>query len=238
MDEDDQKPHVSLRELIKQRALEKKPTVTKATARVAKTIAKKERSKPPLEKKKKRKGAPQEVSSYKRRGVAPPQKKNAERGLPERPARARDPRFMDSSGQLDTTAFSQAYKFLEGYRKDELSMLTAQAAQASRDGDEEAATALRKEIYARKQQDAMRARKVKVSAQLSKLRKEEAEKVKQGKKPFYHSKQHAQQKMLEEQYKDASPAVVEKAVAKKRKVAASKARKLLPKTRRSADAPG
>ena len=38
-----------------------------------------------------------------------------------------------------------------------------------------------------------------VSAQLSKLRKEEAEKVKQGKKPFYHSKQHAQQKMLEEQ---------------------------------------
>merc|ERR1719465_336853 len=103
---DDEKPHVSLRDLIKQRNLEKKPKVSKASARVGKAITKAERAKPPAEKKKKKKGAPAEVSSYKRHGVAPPRKKNEERGLPARPARARDPRFADTAGKLDVASFS------------------------------------------------------------------------------------------------------------------------------------
>ena len=67
---------------------------------------------------------------------------------------------------------------------------------------------------------------------LSKHRREEKEKVRQGKKPFYLKKADQKQLALVEQFKGMKGKQVEKAIEKRRKKQAGKLRKFMPDARR------
>lgn len=181
---------------------------------------------------KKRKGAPEEVSS--RKPVAPP------KGIKRKAVQPRDPRFDDMSGNLDMDKFQQNYAFLEEYREEELKELKRDVFRVKkkmRRSKSAAAADLQEsmsaEIRTRIQQDKQRKHLGEMQTAERSVRREEREKVRTtGKTPYYH-KRGAIRKMVAEKRKESKKGSRDKQSERREKKLGSKEKKKLPRRRAS-----
>ena len=169
------------------------------------------------------KHAPAELSSRKavsrKREVVPTQKINH-----------RDPRFEPYGGVIDESISKRNYSFLDAYRNSEISELKL-AIRKTNDGEfkEQLKSALlkmetRKEAHKTKEQQ---------QEVLRKHRKEEKEKIEQGKRPFFLKKADQRKMLLIERFESMNTKQVDKVILGRRKKKAAKERKAMPGTRKS-----
>eukprot|EP00397_Hematodinium_sp_SG-2012_P064462 GEMP01091204.1.p1 GENE.GEMP01091204.1~~GEMP01091204.1.p1 ORF type:complete len:229 (-),score=82.06 GEMP01091204.1:132-818(-) len=167
-----------------------------------------------------KKGKPIEVSNRRKRPPDAVLAKNK-----KKKDEFRDPRFSELSGNLDVDMFGKAYGFLDEYRRTEKATLK----QVAPTNSEAKAVLERME-----QQDKRRLKLGKMSELKHKLNAEEKEKVKEGKTPYFYSEVDIKKRVRREEF-EAIKGDKEKFLAKKRKRAAGKAKKLLPARREKHD---
>lgn len=142
----------------------------------------------------------------------------------------RDPRF-DALSQRHTHPgdTDKAYSFLRDYQESEIKDLAA-AIRASKSEDEK--ESLRRTMMS--MQNRLRAKDHQKRAQevLKSHRKEEKEKVLQGKTPFYLKKKELKERTLVEKYKGMKGREREKAMDKKRKKEGQREKRRMPEARR------
>ena len=170
----------------------------------------------------KSKNAPQEISS--KRPVS------RKRLLPTSHAPSRDPRFetLSTPTTVPSSTLRASYSFLEDYQRDEIALLKTQI-RATR--DTEAKAQLEKTLQSL--QSRREARKVKDRAEgvLSRRKREEREKVKQGKRPYYLKRKEERELVLEERYSGLGKKRLEKVLEKKRKKKEGKELRKMPRQR-------
>lgn len=106
-------------------------------------------------------------------------------------AKARDPRFDDAAGAYREAGFKQAYSWLAEKKQDELAELKAAAAKTK---DPEKRSELRAAIARYRTESRQRSRVEREKGLVADWKKQERERVKAGKKPFFLKK--ADQKKL------------------------------------------
>ena len=141
----------------------------------------------------------------------------------------RDPRFDPLTGPLDDNRVKQNYGFLSTYRTSEISQLKS-AIRASKNPDEKEKLqkALRR-MESRRQADEAKERQQKV---IREHRKEEREKVREGKKPFFLKEGEIKKRALVARFEGMGEKKRERVVARRRKKMAGKERKGMPERRR------
>jgi ribosomal RNA-processing protein 36 len=144
----------------------------------------------------------------------------------------RDPRF-DAIGQNSAPSGNseKAYSFLYDYQKSEIAELKA-ALKRTKSEDE-------KEILGRKinsMENRLKAKEAREKEQevLRKHRKEEREKVEQGKTPYYLKKKDLKEKVLVEKFKGMKGKEREKLIEKRRRKESQREKKRMPTDRRMA----
>ena len=141
----------------------------------------------------------------------------------------RDPRFEPYGGAIDEPKTKRNYSFLDTYRNSEISELKL-AIRKSKDseGKDKLKHALlkmesRKEAHKTKEQ---------LQEVLRKHRKEEKEKIEQGKRPFFLKKADQRKMLLIEKFESMKGKQVDKVIVGRRKKKAAKERKGMPGTRK------
>ena len=168
------------------------------------------------------KHAPAEISSKRavsrKREVVPTQK-----------SIHRDPRFEPLYGAVDEKRTKKDYSFLDAYRDSEMLHLKL-AIRKIKDG--EGKEKLKRALLS--MESRKKAQKMKEQQQeiLRKHRKEEKEKIEQGKRPFYLKKADQKKKALIERFEGMKSTQVDKTIERRRKKKAAKERKGMPSTRR------
>mmetsp|Transcript_25231 Transcript_25231/g.54557 ORF Transcript_25231/g.54557 Transcript_25231/m.54557 type:complete len:273 (+) Transcript_25231:124-942(+) len=143
-----------------------------------------------------------------------------------------DPRFSDISGKLDEKIFAKNYEFLDEYRDKEIEVLSKSLRKIKGEGKR---AELKTELLQMKQQSKERKRGLRVMHRLDSLHREERQKVKEGKKPYFMKRAVVEHISLEERYKELrKEGKLGKFMEKRRKKDASKDRRWLP-GRRGAD---
>eukprot|EP01036_Dinobryon_divergens_P032150 gene32150-41685_t len=138
----------------------------------------------------------------------------------------RDPRFSDISGVMDDKIFAKNYIFLDEYREKEID-LVAKSMRKIKNVDKKAE--IKAELMKMKQQHAERRRGLAVMSKLEELKKEEKEKVKSGKNPFFLKKSVKKTIALEERYNELKKeGKLHKYMEKRRRKNAAKDRRYLP----------
>jgi len=164
-----------------------------------------------------KKGKPKEVSN---RREHPPDSKKKKR---KKEAEAnRDPRFSSTAGN-DVVMFSKAYEFLDEYRQNEKSVLK----NAGVTGAKEA-------LERMEQQDKRRVKLGKLMDLKHQLHKQEKEKIKEGKTPYFFSDADVKKRLKREEF-ESIKGDKDKFLSKRRKKAAGKEKKLLPARRNVAE---
>lgn len=143
---------------------------------------------------------------------------------------ARDPRFLPLSGPLDPEKTKKAYSFLDSYRDDEMAELKKAIKEAKDADSKEKLKQALKVMESRKKTNMRKDREQEV---LARHKKEEKEKVKAGKKPFYLKKAELHKKVLVDEFKGMKCAKLDRAIERRRKKIASKEKKNLPWERRN-----
>lgn len=164
-----------------------------------------------------KKGKPKEVSN---RREHPPDSKKKKR---KKEAANRDPRFSSTAGNLDVVMFSKAYEFLDEYRQNEKSVLK----NAGVTGAKEA-------LERMEQQDKRRVKLGKLMDLKHQLHKQEKEKIKEGKTPYFFSDADVKKRLKREEF-ESIKGDKDKFLSKRRKKAAGKEKKLLPARRNVAE---
>lgn len=182
--------------------------------------------------KKRKKGAPMEVSN--RRARAPPCRPAA--SAKKQIIAPRDPRFDDMSGSLDLDLFHHKYAFLEEYRASELEDMRTQVSKLRRRRDERSrnqAAEVEAAIKRQLQEDKLRTRLGELRDEELATKKEEREKVRTtGKIPFFH-KRGAVRKQLMEKRKQTKRGFGSKQPDERReRKEAAREKKRLPRQRR------
>ena len=168
------------------------------------------------------KHAPAELSSKKavsrKREVVPVQKKNH-----------RDPRFEPLSGPVDEEKTKKNYSFLDAYRDSEISEIKSAIRQTK---DIEGKEKLRNTLVSMESRKKAQEMKEQQQEVLRKHRREEKEKIQQGKKPFYLKKADQKQMALIERFESMKSKQIDKVIKRRRKKKAAKERKGMPDARR------
>jgi ribosomal RNA-processing protein 36 len=126
------------------------------------------------------KSGPQEVSSKK-----PVSRKRTLASIQPQRHQRRDPRFDTLTNPVDQQSFRAAYTFLEDYQRDEISLLKTQIKQSKDVNEREKLEKALKSLQSRKDS---RIAKDRAQEVLNARKREEKEKVKQGKQPYYLKK--------------------------------------------------
>ena len=142
---------------------------------------------------------------------------------------ARDPRFDPLTGPLDPNRVKQTYSFLKSYHESEIAQLKAalRAPKLAPAEKEQLQKAL-KRMESRKQADERKEAQQKV---VREHRKEEKQKVKEGKKPYFLKKGELKKRMLEEKLEGMGEKRRERAVEKRTKRKAQKEKREMPERR-------
>lgn len=168
------------------------------------------------------KHAPAELSSKKavsrRREVVPTQKINH-----------RDPRFEPLSGAVDEQKTQRNYSFLDTYRDSEMSELRSAIRKVK---DSEAKEKLKRALLSMESRKKAQGMKEQQQGVLRKHRREEKEKIEQGKRPFYLKKADQKKMALVERFEGMKDKQVDKTIERRRKKKAAKERKGMPDARR------
>mmetsp|Transcript_1752 Transcript_1752/g.2982 ORF Transcript_1752/g.2982 Transcript_1752/m.2982 type:complete len:299 (-) Transcript_1752:936-1832(-) len=144
-----------------------------------------------------------------------------------------DPRFTEFSGRMNEKIFAKDYAFLDDYRDNEISELSKSLRKIK---SETKKSELKSEIIKMKQQSKERKRGVKVMERLEHMKRDEREKVKQGKKPFFLKKSAKHTIELEERYKELrQEGKLHKFMEKKRKKNSNKDHRWIPGRRGDGD---
>ena len=146
--------------------------------------------------------------------------------------KVRDPRF-DAMQQrhAHTGNVEKAYSFLQDYQATEIAELKAAMKATKNEDDREK---LKRKIGSMENRIKAKAAKEREQEVLRKHRKEERQKVEQGKNPYYMKKSELKEKALVEKYKNMKGKDREKAMDKKRKKESQKEIKRMPEARRMA----
>ncbi|KAM0713642.1 hypothetical protein Q7P37_010604 [Cladosporium fusiforme] len=144
--------------------------------------------------------------------------------------KVRDPRF-DAMQQrhAHTGNVEKAYGFLQEYQADEIAELKAAMKATKNEDDREK---LKRKIGSMENRIKAKAAKEREQEVLRKHRKEERQKVEQGKNPYYMKKSELKEQALVEKYKNMKGKDREKAIDKKRKKESQKEIKRMPEARR------
>lgn len=144
--------------------------------------------------------------------------------------KVRDPRF-DAMQQrhAHTGNVEKAYGFLQDYQANEIAELKAAMKATKNEDDKEK---LKRKIGSMENRIKAKAAKEREQEVLRKHRKEERQKVEQGKNPYYMKKSELKEKALVEKYKTMKGKDREKAMDKKRKKESQKEIKRMPEARR------
>lgn len=144
--------------------------------------------------------------------------------------KVRDPRF-DAMQQrhAHTGNVEKAYSFLQDYQNAEIAELKAAMKVTKNEDDKEK---LKRKIGSMENRIKAKATKEREQEVLRKHRKEERQKVEQGKNPYYMKKSELKEKALVEKYKNMKGKDREKAMDKKRKKESQKEIKRMPEARR------
>lgn len=171
------------------------------------------------------KHAPTEISSKKavsrRREVIPVKKRDV-----------RDPRFERLTGDLDEERVKAAYSFLDDYRQDEMSKLKEEIKKTK---DEEQKEKLKRGLLSMESRMKAEMRKKKEKEVLDRHRKEEKEKVRMGKQPFYLKKSEQKKQVLMDQFKDLKGKQLDRVIERRRKKVEGKEKKNMPFARRGVE---
>ncbi|MCJ1275657.1 rRNA biogenesis protein rrp36 [Puttea exsequens] len=142
----------------------------------------------------------------------------------------RDPRFEPVSGQVDDQKVKKNYLFLNTYRDSEMAELKS----AIRKGkDLEAKEKLKCALLSMESRKKAQQTKDQRQEVLRKHRKEEKDKIEQGKKPFYLKKAEQKKLALVERFDGMKGKQVDRVIERRRKKAAAKERKAMPTSRRA-----
>ena len=101
------------------------------------------------------------------------------------PRKSRDPRFEQLTPTTQDKSFRQAYSFLESYQHDEMAALKRQMKQVKSEEEQEG---LKKTLQSLKSKEDRRQANDRAAEVLREKQREEREKVKKGKRPFYLKK--------------------------------------------------
>lgn len=143
----------------------------------------------------------------------------------------RDPRFdamYAQPGNLQDKS-EKAYSFLDDYQKSEIKELKA-AIKATKNEDEK--ETLRRKMVSMENRLKSKAAKERERDVVRKHRREEREKVDQGKQPYYLKQKDIKQKALEEKFKGMKAKEREKLMERRRKKEGQKEKKMMPRARR------
>lgn len=148
------------------------------------------------------------------------------------PKRAyRDPRFDALYNQPPNLKDNseKAYAFLNNYQKSEIRELRT-AIKATRNEDEK--ETLRRKMVSMENRLKSKAAKERERDVVRKHRREEREKVEQGKQPYYLKEKEIKAKALEEKFKEMKGKDREKLMERRRKKEGQKEKKKMPMARR------
>lgn len=171
------------------------------------------------------KHAPAEVSSKK----AVSRKREV---IPVKKREYRDPRFEPLSGPLDQNKIQKAYSFLDDYRDDEIKQLKETIRTTKNEEEKER---LKRELLSMESRKKADMQKKKAQEILDRHKKEEKERVKQGKTPFYLKKSEQKKRVLLEQYGELKGKKLDRVIERRRKKVEAKEKKRLPFARRNVD---
>lgn len=168
------------------------------------------------------KHAPAELSSKKavsrRRDVIPTHKLDI-----------RDPRFEPVSGIVDEQKTKKNYSFLDAYRESEIAELKSTIRKTK---DPDAKEKLKRAVLSMESRKKTQEAKDQQQEILRRHRKEEKEKIEQGKKPFYLKKAEQKKMALVERFEGMKKKQVDKVIERRRKKATAKERRGMPEARR------
>ena len=147
----------------------------------------------------------------------------------------RDPRFDPLTGPLDGNRVAQTYSFLSNYQASEITDLKS-AIRKEKDppAREKLQRALRR-MESRRKAEVLKEEEQKV---VREHRKEEKERVKEGKQPFYLKKGDLKTRVLEKRFEGMGEKKVNKVIERRRKKQAGKEKKMLPHRRFGGDREG
>jgi ribosomal RNA-processing protein 36 len=194
-----------------------KPT-TSSSLKSSKPLPPQNTSKP----KSKSKNAPQEISSKR-----PVSRKHFLPSLTEA-HKPRDPRFETLGNSISESSFRKAYTFIDGYQRDEIALLKTQI-RASRDTSEK--DKLEKALKSLQSRKDSRMAKDRAAEVLKERKREEMEKVRHGKQPFYLKKSEERKLVMEDKYSKLGKKKLEKVLEKKRKKKEGKELRRMPRQR-------
>lgn len=145
---------------------------------------------------------------------------------------SRDPRFLPKTGNFNPSVFNQSYGFIHDLQDSELKLLEKEKLKAKNKDISESMSKLIQSLKSKKEARINASK----SQEIKRIwKKEEMQRVSQGKKPFYLKKTQVKKMELIEKYKSLKASgdkAVDKYLEKKRKKKASKEKLGMPKTRR------
>jgi ribosomal RNA-processing protein 36 len=145
----------------------------------------------------------------------------------------RDPRFdAINQNSAHTGNSEKAYAFLRDYEKSEIAELKAAVKLAKTDEDKEI---LKRKLVSMENRIKSQEGKERQQAVLRQHRKEEKEKVQQGKKPFYLKLKDLKERALVEKFKGMKGKDREKLLDRRRRKESQKEKKRMPEARRVGD---
>jgi ribosomal RNA-processing protein 36 len=169
------------------------------------------------------KNCPMEISSKK-----PVSRKRQVIEEPKR--RHRDPRFDETTQNVNSAHFKQNYAFLDAYRQSEVEALKKEL---ERSKDPEDRRRLKQLLGKYKSEEKLQEQRALKASVRKEWRQQELEKVKQGKRPFYLKRSAQQQLEMERRYATLKEqGQVEKVVERKLKRSAQRDLKRMPQRRR------
>lgn len=142
----------------------------------------------------------------------------------------RDPRFEPLSGAVDEGKTKKNYSFLDTYRDFEKSELKSAIRKIK---DIEAKGKLKRALLSMESRKKAQEMKEQQQEVLKRHRKDEKEKIEQGKRPFYLKKADQKKMALVERFEGMKGKQVNKVIERRRKKKAAKERKGMPDTRRA-----
>ena len=142
----------------------------------------------------------------------------------------RDPRFEPAIGKVNDDQVKKNYAFLSGYRESEIAELKAGLRKAKDPIAKETLKRALTSMESKKRTERLNEQRQEVVRQ---HRREEKEKVRQGKTPFYLKNSEVKERALKERYEAMKGKEREKAIARRTKKMASRERKNMPQVRRA-----
>lgn len=175
-------------------------------------------------KKKKHKNAPAELPSNK-----PVRRLRVTADNTKKEDKFMDPRFAEYTGKLDLDKFHNSYAFLDQYQESEINNLSKVSKKLKSENKKQV---VKSELLKMKQEMTERRRALRAKEVIKEAEREERQKVKEGKKPFFLKNSAKKAIVLEERFKELKKDhKLKKFIEKKRRKNASKDRRWMPRDR-------